>query len=49
MKLINLSFIPQGKERDEFLRKLVATPREDRQALMESVMELYGYKEPTVH
>ena len=48
---IDLSFIPAGKERDDFLRKLVATPKEDRQALMEATLKQYGQPldPPTVH
>jgi len=48
-KLIDISFIPEGKERDDFLRKLVATPKSDRQRLMEDTMHKYGYVPPTVH
>jgi hypothetical protein len=46
-KLIDLSFIPEGKERDEFLKKLVATPPADRQRLMEQVMALYKADTPS--
>lgn len=45
-KLIDISFIPQGKERDDFLRKLVATPKQDRQRLMELTIELYRHPAP---
>jgi len=48
-KLIDISFIPEGAERDSFLRRLVATPKAERQRLMEQVMAEYNYTPPTVH